>query len=97
VPSSAPILVSSSLDDDNEDENPLPSTHLPTDKSIEHEPAVAPQLPRRVCSTREATGDVASDPSDRVEHFFSSNEPLLFWLKFQRLMIQKHLRKLQVI
>jgi hypothetical protein len=32
-----------------------------------------------------------------VRHIHSSNEPLLFWLKFQRLMIQRHLQKLQVI
>jgi transposase InsO family protein len=32
-----------------------------------------------------------------VEHVHSSSEPLLFWLKFQRLMIQRHLQKLQVI
>jgi transposase InsO family protein len=32
-----------------------------------------------------------------VGHVHSSNEPLLFWLKFQKLMIQRHLQKLQVI
>ena len=32
-----------------------------------------------------------------VKHVHSSNEPLLFWLKFQRLMIQIHLQKLRVI
>jgi hypothetical protein len=32
-----------------------------------------------------------------VEHTHSSSEPLLYWLKFQRLMIQRHLQKLQVI
>jgi hypothetical protein len=36
VPYSIPILVSS-LDDDNEDENPPLPTHLPPDDSIEHE------------------------------------------------------------
>jgi hypothetical protein len=32
---------------------------------FEHEPAPAPQLPRWVRSTREATGDLVSDPSDQ--------------------------------
>jgi hypothetical protein len=32
-----------------------------------------------------------------VGHVHSSSEPLLFWLKFQKLMIQRHLQKLQVI
>ena len=32
-----------------------------------------------------------------VRHVLSSNEPLLFWLKFQRLMIQIHFQKLRVI
>ena len=32
-----------------------------------------------------------------VRHIHSSNEPLLFWLKFQKIMIQRHLQKLQVI
>jgi hypothetical protein len=45
-----PILVSSS-DDDNEDANPPPYTHLPLDESFEHEPTPTPQLPRWVCST----------------------------------------------
>ena len=32
-----------------------------------------------------------------VEHVLSFNEPLLFWLKFPRIMIQKLLQKLQEI
>jgi hypothetical protein len=32
-----------------------------------------------------------------IRHVHSSSEPLLFWLKFQKLMIQRHLQKLQVI
>jgi hypothetical protein len=32
-----------------------------------------------------------------IEHIHSSNDPLLFWLNFQRLVIQRHLQKLQVI
>jgi hypothetical protein len=63
VPSSVPILVSSSSDDDSEDENPPLPAHLPPDESIEHEPAPTPLLPRWVCSTREAVGDLVSDPS----------------------------------
>jgi hypothetical protein len=63
VPSSD-ILVSSS-DDDSEDENkPLPA-HLPLAKSFEPEPTPGPPLPRWVCSTQEATGDLVNDPSDQ--------------------------------
>jgi hypothetical protein len=62
VPSYVPIMVSSS-DDDSEDENqPLP-THLPPDDSFEPEPTLAPQLPRWVCSTQEVVGDLVGDPS----------------------------------
>jgi hypothetical protein len=57
-------LVSSS-DDDSEDENPPPPTHPPPDESFEPEPAPAPPLPRWVCSTREADGDLVGDPSDQ--------------------------------
>jgi hypothetical protein len=32
-----------------------------------------------------------------VRHVHSFNESLLFWLKFQRIMIERHLQKLQVI
>ena len=32
-----------------------------------------------------------------VEHVLSSNEPLLFWLKFQKITIQRLLHKLKVI
>jgi hypothetical protein len=64
VPSSVPILVSSS-DDDSEDENPPPPAHLPPDESFEPEPTPTPSLPRWVCSTREAVGDLVGDPSDQ--------------------------------
>jgi hypothetical protein len=64
VPSFVLILVSSS-DDDSEDENPPPHAHIPLDESIEHEHAPTPQLPRWVCSSREATGDFADDPLDQ--------------------------------
>jgi hypothetical protein len=62
VPSSVPILVSS-LDDDGEDENPPPPSHLPPDESFEPEPTPVPPLLRWVCSTREATSGLFSDPS----------------------------------
>jgi hypothetical protein len=97
VSSSIPILVSSSSDDDSEDENPPLPAHLPPDDSIEHEPIPAPSLPRWVRLTQEAVGDLVTDPSDQCRHVHNSNEPLLFWLKFQRLMIQRNLQKLHVI
>jgi hypothetical protein len=50
VPSYVTIMVSS-LDDENEDENPPLLAHLPPDESIEPEPALTPSLPRWVCST----------------------------------------------
>jgi hypothetical protein len=63
VPSYIPIIVSSSLDDDIEGENPPLPTHLPPYESIEPEPTLAPPLPRWVHSTREAVGDIIGDPS----------------------------------
>jgi hypothetical protein len=66
VPSFVPILVSSS-DDDSEDENPPPHAHLPLDESFEPEPTLAYPLPRWVCSTREASGDLIGDPSDQCQ------------------------------
>jgi hypothetical protein len=57
-------LVSSS-DDDSEDENPPLPNHPPQDESFELEPAPTPPLPTWVHSTREAAGDVVSDPSDQ--------------------------------
>jgi hypothetical protein len=98
-PSSIPIMVSSSSsDDDSEDENPPPPAHLPPDDSIEPEPA-----PTHHCFL---DGSIQHEKQlvillvilhINVKHVHSSNEPLLFWLKFQRLMIQRHLQKLQVI
>jgi hypothetical protein len=64
VPSSVHILVSSS-DDDNEDENPPLPSHLPLDESFEPEPTLVPLLSRWVCSTREATGGLVDDPSNQ--------------------------------
>jgi hypothetical protein len=61
VPSS--IMVSSS-NDDSEDEHPPLPTHLPLDESFEPKPSPAPSLPRWIHSTREAIGDIVSDPSD---------------------------------
>ena len=66
-------------DDDSEDENPPLPTHVPPI-------APAPILPRRVRSTCEVVGDLAGD--------LFGGEPLLFWLKFSRIMIQKLLQKL---
>jgi hypothetical protein len=64
VPSSIPIMVSSS-DDVNEDENtPLPA-HLPPYESFEPELAPVPLLPRWVRSTRETAGGIVGDPSDQ--------------------------------
>jgi hypothetical protein len=65
VPSSIPILVSSSSYDDSEDENPPLPTHLPPDDSIEPKPTPAPSLPRWVRSTREVVGDLDFDPLDQ--------------------------------
>ena len=45
-------------DDDSEDENPPPPSHVPPI-------ALAPILPRWVCSTCEAAGDHAGDPRDQ--------------------------------
>jgi hypothetical protein len=71
VPSSLPIfsindptLVSSS-DDDSEDENPPLPSHLPPVGSIEHEPAPTPQLPRWVHTTREVANDLFDDPTNQ--------------------------------
>jgi hypothetical protein len=38
---------------------------IPPDESFEPEQAPVPPLPRWVCSTREAVGDLVSDPSDQ--------------------------------
>jgi hypothetical protein len=64
VPYSIPILVSSS-EYDSEDENLPPPTNLPPYESFEPEQAPVPPLPRWVCSTREAVGDIVGDPSDQ--------------------------------
>jgi hypothetical protein len=61
---SIPTMVSSSSNDDSEDESPLFLAHLPPYESIELEPTPTPPLLRWVHSTREATGDLFTDPSD---------------------------------
>ena len=71
VPSSIPnLFVSgtisvSSLDDDNEYENPPPPTHVPPIGSIEHEPTPAPPLPRWVSTTQEAPRNLVDDPTNQ--------------------------------
>ena len=78
-------------DDDNEDENPPPPTHVPPI-------ALAPILPRWVRLTCEAASDLAGEILEiNVEHVLNFREPLLFWIKFSRIMIQKLLQKLQEI
>jgi hypothetical protein len=62
VPSS--ILVSS-LDDDNEDENPPLPDHLPPVESFVPKPTPTPLLPRWVHSARQAIGDLVGDPSNQ--------------------------------
>ena len=70
------------FDDDSEDENPpLPAHVSPI--------APAPILPQWVYSTCEAVGDLAVILEINNEHVLSFSEPLLFWLKFRRIMIQK--------
>jgi hypothetical protein len=67
-PSSTFVLSSilvSSLDDDSEDENPPPPTHLPLDRSFEPEPTPSTPLPRWVHSTPKSAGDLVGDPSDQ--------------------------------
>jgi hypothetical protein len=64
VPSSSPILVSSS-DDDSEDENPHMPSYLPLNESIEYEPAPAPPLPIWVYSTHEEVGDLVGDSTNQ--------------------------------
>jgi hypothetical protein len=88
VPSYVPILVSSSSsDDDSEDENPPLHAHLPLDESIEPEPTPTPSLPRWVCSTNKQLVILSVILHTNVRHVHNSSEPLLFWLKLQRLVI----------
>jgi hypothetical protein len=92
VPSSVPIFVSSS-NDENEYENPPPPTHLPPNESIEQEPAPTPLF---------LNGSVQHEKQlvilyISVEHAHSFGEPILFWLKFHRIMIQTHLQNILAI
>jgi hypothetical protein len=61
VPYFVPIMVSYSLDDDNEGKNPPLLAQIPLDESIKPQPA--PPLPRWVCSTQDVVGDVFDNPS----------------------------------
>eukprot|EP00253_Pinus_taeda_P028662 PITA_28662 len=54
IPSTSKNISSS--DDDNEDDNPPPTSQ---------DPPSAPQLPKWVCSTRDAAGALAGDPTDQ--------------------------------
>jgi hypothetical protein len=57
------IILVSSLDDENEDENsPLP-TYLPSIGSIEHDLFPTPSLPRWVHTTRKVVSDIVNDPT----------------------------------
>ena len=64
VPSFVPILDSSS-NDESEGENPPLPADIPPDESFEPEQAPVQLLPRWVRSTREAAGDLVGDPSDQ--------------------------------
>jgi hypothetical protein len=64
VLSYVPTLDSSS-DDESEDENPPLPTNIPPDESFEPEQAPVPSLPRWVRSTCEAAGDIVGDTSDQ--------------------------------
>jgi hypothetical protein len=97
VPFFFPILFSSSSDDDGEDENAPMPTHLPQDDSIEHEPTPTPPLPKWVHSTREVTSDFSMILHISTRNVHGSSKNLLFWFKFQSLMIQKHLQKIHTI
>jgi hypothetical protein len=64
VPSSVPILDSSSYDE-SDDENPPPPADIPPDESFELEQAPVPPLLRWVRSTREVASDLVGDPTDQ--------------------------------
>jgi hypothetical protein len=63
VPSSVPIMDSSSDDESEHDIPPL--ADIPPDESFEPEQPPVPLLPRWACSTREVAGDLVGDPSDQ--------------------------------
>ena len=77
-------------DDDSEDENPPPPTHVPPI-------AQALILPRWVCSTLKQLVILLVILEINIKHVLSFSEPLILWLKFQRIMIHKILQKLQEI
>ena len=76
------LLLTPVSDDESENENRLLPAHVPPI-------TLAPILPRWVRSTCEAVGDLAGDPEINVKHVLSFSEPLLFWLKFLRITIEK--------
>jgi hypothetical protein len=94
VPSSLPnfydpIMVSS-LDDDNEDENPHLSIHLPSVGSIEHEPIHHYFIDGSIQHEKQLVILLVILQTN-VIHVYNYNKPPLFWIKLQRLMIHKHL------
>ena len=78
------------FDDDNEDENPPPPAHVPPI-------APTPIPPQWVRSHVKQLVILSVILEINDEHVLSFSEPLLFWLKFLRIMIQKLLQKLQEI
>jgi hypothetical protein len=72
-------------------------THLPLDESFEPEPTPTPHFLDGFVQHEKQLVILSVILQISVRHVHSSSEPLLFWLKFQRLMIQRHLQKLQVI
>ena len=96
MPSSVPILDSSS-DDESEDENPPPPVDIPPDESFEPEQAPVPRFLDGSIHHEKYLVIFSVILQISIEHVHSSSEPLLFWLKFHKLMIQRHLQKLQVI
>ena len=87
----------SSLDDDSEDENPPPPAHLPPDESFEPEPTPVHCFLDGSVQHEKQLVILSMILHINIRHVQSSSEPLLFWLKYQKLMIQRHLHKLQII
>jgi hypothetical protein len=83
---SSHVLVSSS-DDDSEDENPPSLSHLPPDESFEPTPAPSPSLPSGSFQRKKQLVILLMILRIIVGHVHSFSDPLLFWLKFQRLVI----------
>ena len=96
VPSSVSILDSSS-DDDSEDENPPPPAHPPPDESFEPEPTQLHRFLDGSVQHEKQLVILSVILQISVGHVHSFSETLLFWLKFQKVMIQRHLQKPPVI